>query len=66
MVKNLPTKESSGPDDLKDEFYETFRESLTSMLMKMLPKKLQRKENFQTFSMRSVQWLSRVRLFATP
>ena len=51
VIKNLPKNKSPAPDGFTGEIYQMFREVLMPILLNSF-KKLQRKEHFQTHSMR--------------
>ena len=51
VIKNLPKNKSPRPDGFTGKFYQTFREELMLTLIELF-QKLQRKEHFQTHSMR--------------
>ena len=51
VIKNSQKNKSPGPDGFTGEFYQTFRQELMPILLNSF-KKLQRKEYFQTHSMR--------------
>ena len=51
VIKTLQANKSPGPDGFTDEVYQIFSEDFTLILLKY-SQKLQRKECFQTHSMR--------------
>ena len=69
-MKNLPIRNTAGPDNVTGEFYQILKEKILSILHKIFQKV--EEEHFPTHSnktsaqIRSDQSLSCVRLFATP
>ena len=51
VIKNLPENRSPGPECFTGEFHQIFREEVMPILLNFF-KKLQKKEHFQTHSMR--------------